>query len=589
MPATLIVVLLTSLLAGCGGGGDQPAPALPPPPPVATSCITRAELCADQLLNGSSPSVVANSFYLPAANALAAVHEFAGTLNLSSVVMSFSGPEATGRSFFPALSVQMMTIGDVLLPLDRAVIPGAPAGSWDIILSPGKVWSEQDDQGMSRASFPFTLVSNQWNEAHNGVATFLFDDTSVSNLHFQVTQETATWNKVDMWGIASASYTPEIIIDAAQIRQNFLDELGARVTVKDWSALAVDFPGADVSQFNRNIGPADISSSGILVDDTLYFNAANTRHGPYPFPLEMRQGVFSVTKSAQTALTLLRLAQKYGEQVFDLFVTDYVNVTATHSGWNGVTFGHLLNMVAGIGDNFPDPNAAVTFADENDASSSVWNATWSSFPKTDKLAAAFGYGDYPWAPGQIVRYNTVHTFILGAALHGFYETMEGPGANVWQMMQDEVYKPVGINAMPTMQTTGADAIPLYGFGLFLNAYDTARITQLLSNDGFFGGQQILHRMRTQQSMYKTVDGGYSTFASVPVANGSENARYLNSFWSFSLTGPGNCNARIPYMWGFGGNFVVILQNGISAFRYADADVDDPAALALATTGIRPVC
>jgi hypothetical protein len=43
------------------------------------------------------------------------------------------------------------------------------------------------------------------------------------------------------------------------------------------------------------------------------------------------------------------------------------------------------------------------------------------------------------------------------------------------------------------------------------------------------------------------------------------------------------------MWGYGGNFVVILPNGISAFRYADANVHDPAALALATTGIRPVC
>jgi CubicO group peptidase (beta-lactamase class C family) len=305
--------------------------------------------------------------------------------------------------------------------------------------------------------------------------------------------------------------------------------------------------------------------------------------------MEMRHGVFSVTKSSQAALTLLRLAEKYGEQVFDLFVTDYLNVTATHSGWNGVTFGHLLNMVAGIGNRFPDSTAQVTFADENDEDSPIWEATWNTFPKNGKLDAAFRYADYPWAPGQIVRYNTAHTFILGAAMHSFYEAMEGPGANIWQMMQDEVYRPIGINAMPTIQTEDVAPIPIYGFGLFLNAYDTARITQLLSNDGAYGGQQILHRDRTRQSTYKTADTGFTTYANVPIQSTNQNARYLNSFWSFSLSVPSVCTVRIPYMWGFGGNFVVILPNGISAFRYADGDVHDPAALALATADIRPFC
>ena len=543
----------------------------------------------DELLNGTTARLVDNSFYMPDGNFAAALHAFAGTLDVSTAQMSVSGAEATGRDFFPELSVQFMTVGDALLPLVRNVIVGGSEGSWDIILSPGRIWSESNDQGMSRASFPFTLVTNQWNEAHNGVATFLFDDARVSNLRFQVTQETSLWNKVDFWGLAAASYSPDIIADAAQIEQDFIDELVARVDVKDWSELTVDFPGADLSEFGRNILSADISASGILVDNTLYFNSANTRRGAYPYPLEMRHGVFSVTKSAQAALTMLRLAEKYGEQVFDLFVTDYLNVTVTHDGWNGVTFGHLLNMVAGIGDRFPDPNAQATFADENDEASSVWAATWNNLPKGSKLAAAFRYGDYPWAPGQIVRYNTAHTFILGAAMHSFYETMEGQNANVWQMMQDEVYRPIGIRVMPTIQTLDADPIPIYGFGLFLNAYDTARITQLLSNDGAYNGQQILHRGRTRQSMYKTIDAGYGTYASVPIMSNSQNAHYLNSFWSFTLSVPATCTARIPFMWGYGGNFVVILQNGISAFRYADGDVHDPAALALATTGIRPVC
>lgn len=43
------------------------------------------------------------------------------------------------------------------------------------------------------------------------------------------------------------------------------------------------------------------------------------------------------------------------------------------------------------------------------------------------------------------------------------------------------------------------------------------------------------------------------------------------------------------MWGYGGNFAVILPNGVTAFRYADAGVHDPVGLARASTTILPMC
>ena len=69
-----------------------------------------------------------------------------------------------------------------------------------IILSPGKVWSEPGDRGMSRASFPFVLVDQSSNEAHNGLASFLYDDTRVSALRLQVVQETAGMGKSSISG-----------------------------------------------------------------------------------------------------------------------------------------------------------------------------------------------------------------------------------------------------------------------------------------------------------------------------------------------------------------------------------------------------
>ncbi len=89
----------------------------------------------------------------------------------------------------------------------------------NLILSPGRVWSEPNDGEMSRASFPFVLISPYSNETHNGLATFLYDGTRVSALQFQVMQETAAWAKYDGWGRATMSYTPGSITNEDALRE----------------------------------------------------------------------------------------------------------------------------------------------------------------------------------------------------------------------------------------------------------------------------------------------------------------------------------------------------------------------------------
>lgn len=499
--------------------------------------------------------------------------------------------QASGRRDFPHFSADFTTVDGRLVPLQREVLGGADRDGWRIILSPGRVWSEPDDEGMSRASFPFTLVTDRWNEAHNGVATFLYDARSVSSIHFQVTQETAPWSRIDFWGETTASYVPVAFPMIDALREEFRKELAGRVAVKEWPELQNIAGPTALRDFDRGLDDVDISGAAVLIDDVLYYRPAATRHGAYPYPLEMRHGVFSVTKSLAAALTMLRLAEKYGERVFDLYVTDYVDVSAaSHGGWHGITFGHVLNMTAGIGDNAPDPDAGVTFADENDEESDTWSRIWRVSSRERKLREALAYGDYPWGPGQVVRYNSAHTFILGAAMDSFYRSMAGPGAGVWQMMKDEVYRPIGVEHVPVIQTVGEDPLPIYAFGLFLNAYDTARLVQLLTNDGAWNGRQLLHRERTRESLYRDGQSGAPTYVRVRIeADTRETARYLNSFWSIVVRGSGDCAVRVPFMWGFGGNFVVIMPNGVAAFRYADAHVDDPAALALTAHRIRPAC
>ena len=73
----------------------------------------------------------------------------------------------------PAFSAAFFTDGEHLVPMVRDILQ--PPGT--IIFSPGKVWSEPGDLGMSRASFPFVLVNESNNAALNGLASFLYDDT----------------------------------------------------------------------------------------------------------------------------------------------------------------------------------------------------------------------------------------------------------------------------------------------------------------------------------------------------------------------------------------------------------------------------
>ena len=83
---------------------------------------------------------------------------------------------------------------------------------------------------------------------------------------------------------------------------------------------------------------------------------------------------------------MLRLAQKYGDQVFALKIKDYVTVTSVHNGWDEVTFGHALDMVTGIGDRAPRRVPNVVFADENRPKMHTW---YNARTTKEKLAIGF--------------------------------------------------------------------------------------------------------------------------------------------------------------------------------------------------------
>jgi hypothetical protein len=557
-------------------------------PPVASPAgAARDRLLATELFDatwaGDGP--VHNDYFMPMAAAAPARHTLRGSLSMPVFTLAGAHQGCAGLPS-PALAftAAFFTHGDALVPAVRTIMWSSD-GRVGLILSPGRVWSEPGDQGLSRASFPFVLVNPLDNSTHNGLASFVFNDTRVSHLRVQITQETAYWARDDYWGQVPLTYTPGAIADEARLRAEFDRERRLETPIKPWSALPVTTPSPWLDAFDGSAAPDDVSASGLVIDGTLYVKSCHTRSGPYPYCRHMRHGAFSVTKSMGAAVALLRLAAKYGDGVFEAQIADYVTVTATHDGWQDVTFADALSMVVPIGDAGPRRDWPQTDPDDNTPTFFDWMRRRSA---REKLDVGFTLGKYPWARGEVVRYSTIVTFTLAAAMDAFLKQKEGPQAHLWDMVVDEVYRPIGIVHAPTMHThepDGSRGLPILGFGLTPTIDDVAKLTTLLQQRGRHDGVQLLSPAKLDEALFRTRATGLSTLQ--PSRFGEQ--RYHLSFWALPYRTARGCLVHVPYMWGYGGNFVVLLPNGVSAFRFADGNTQDLETMILAGEALRPFC
>jgi Beta-lactamase len=558
-------------------GCRPPAGGLPPVPPAAGP---RDRLTSVELLGadaGSGP--VHTAYFLPVGPAAPARHAFQGTLTVKALTLLRGRYGCVGLAeSLSGFSVAFFTHGEHLVPVVRDVVPLSA-----FILSPGRVWSEPGDGGMSRAAFPFVLTNPYDNGTHNGLATFLYDDTRVSALRLQIVQETAAWTKYDGWGQAPLTYIPGAIADAEAVRAQFAAELQHETPIQPWSALPIAAGSPALEDFDGDTAPDDVSVSGVIIDGVIYLRGCKTRAGPFPYCRHMRQGVFSVTKSLGAAVALLRLAQTYGEQVFDLKIKDYVTVTASHDGWEPVTFADALNMATGIGDLAPQRQPNLPFADENQPKMLAWMGTRTA---RQKLDMAFSYGKYAWGPGEVLRYNSTQTFVLAAAMDSFLKCQAGPTTDLWDTVVAEVFQPLGIFHAPMMHTPERDGkrgIPHLLQGLYPTIDDVAKLATLLQHGGRHQGQQLLHAAKLAEALYQTDTRGLPSRQENRFGEGY----YHLSFWSVPYRTATGCLFQIPYMLGFGGNVVLLLPNGISAFRFADGHHYDVDTMILAGKAIRP--
>jgi len=546
---SLMVASLVALVCGADvrtGGDASLRSSLLPPQGI------RDKVTASDLHSGHFPEVVHNDYFMPVGRSTAAAYSLSGVIHFFEAEMTTARPDSdwggTGQRCFPAFSLPVVRYGDHLLPLERGIVYSGGKGRsfWNIIASPGRVWQEASDGGWSRASFPFVLTDNYVGQALNGLATFLFTSSGISSVAVQITQETSPkvdYTRADFSAAVPAQFEPREFEHAGLAIAEYDREIAARPPIKPWAEMPM--AAFTRSFFSADLPAESVSMAALFLNGVLHVQPAETRAGLYPYPLEMRHGVYSVTKTLVMGLSMFYFAGRYGESIFDERITDYVPELSGHEGWRGVTFANALGMATGTQGNDRDIN----FIRARSAG--------------DKLAVVLGMPDAPSAPGEFFNYSSSNTFTLSCALNRYVKTKEGPNADYWLLVRENVLRPLGsehLAVVRTLEPGGTLGTPVGGWGSYPTVVEAAQVGLLLSNEGAYEGRRLLNGNKVKEALERMSRRGLPT--------GQPGTRYLHSIWTSDVSlSTGLVTA--PYMSGFGGNLVVMLPGRIVALLFAD--------------------
>ena len=522
----------------------------------------------------AGPAPNPNAAFHPGSDALPAP-AFNGILSLQQTPMQtqpeIDRPVQDGRDarLFPAVTLEFFTLGELLVPVQRGEMvgerPGAKPSFWHVIPQIGRVWREGADGAWSRAAFPIMLVNDTDNDAHQGLATFVYRDAQISSIAVQFVQQSApyllgryfaAWTSVQADFMAGDANALEGRRRAAQA------ELAARLPAKPLRELEVH-AGA-LEGFGGPLNPKYLIEAALVRDGVLYYQQASTPYGDYPYPLEMRFGVRSVMKSVGAPLALLRLAEVYGPWVLTLKVGDYV--AGLDPKWKRIRFLDAANMSTGFGGTGTfktNPNDILDgYLDGN------YDEWFTARSHADKLAQInANLHPYPWEPGTVVRYRDQDFYLLGAAIDAFLKSMRGPSADIWKMLIEEVFQPIGILHAPAVRTREADRDGQIWFnaGFYPSLDDLAKIALLYQRRGAHEGRQILNRELTADLLAardaNRKDGDSSLTRTPPQGALDRSELYRMGFHFVPYVGSkSHRRYELPTMSGFGENEVTLYPN-----------------------------
>ncbi len=534
------------------------------------------------------PQPITNSAFAPGPRASIAP-EFVGTLQIEQSTMqaqpAVEHPILSGRDgrLFPGVTLAFFTMDGILVPVQRGEMVRETAtvkspSYWRVIPQFGRVWKEPGDGHWSRAAFPITLVNDTENHAHQGLASFLYDGDKISSVRFQFIQQTAPYlfhQHFILWGSSRARLTSYAPTDLTGERSAAKAELAARLPTKPWSELVKSLPAGTLDGFGGPLDPKWMVTAALVRDGVMYYQNAPTAYGDYPYPLEMRFGVRSITKSVVNPLSVLRLAQVYGPWVLTLKVGDYVE--GLDPKWKRIRFNDAINMASGfggVGSTKTNPNEE--FAGYLEGNYDGWYTAPSHAEKLKIIQD--NLKPYPWEPGTVYRYRDQDPYLLGVAIDHFLKSVRGPKADRWEMVQQEVLKPIGVYHAPLVRTQEANGKEGYAWGnagYYPTLDDLAKIALLYRDLGEHNGQQLLNRhlvadlMSARDAMRKRTD--MSVDRRPPPEDDTSEQLYKMGFHFAPYVGSrSHKKFYLPEMNGSGENQVIIFPNGLISIRAAKA-------------------
>jgi hypothetical protein len=543
-----------------------------------------------------------SAYALPAAAAQPS-QNFQGTLTLNNTATSggftevvdtynYTGAADTTRKHLPPFSFQFIQTGSHIFPLQRGSIASSHP-EWEFVLAPGRAWDETGDGGYSRASIPFALQQKNANCIHNGALTFLFkSDGSISKVAYQIASETCSYFKVNMWGILTASYTPQVIADAATRIAAYQGEVMYRMPTKTLADLATDYPaaGIDVSKLLAPNGTATahISATGFITGGVHYTGSCVTRAtSGYPFCSTVILPSYSTAKSMFAAVAAMRLEKKY-PGTKSLPVKTYVPACQTGTAWNNVTLNQTLDMATG---NYANAGYQV----DESATTGNPNISTNFFLKltaADKISfACTGYA-HKVNPGTTWVYHTSDHYLAGTMMQAYYQGLEGSGKDLYtDLVAGELWAP--LKTSPTSQytrrtyETTATPQPWAAWGLILLPDDVAKIASFIGiARGAINGVQMLDSTELNAALQRTpADRGMT------LASPYQDYRYNNGFWAYNVKAGLGCanDTFLPFMSGSGGISVLVMQNDTVYYQFTDNNTYYWLDAAVQSNKIRPLC
>ncbi len=584
------LLFLWPALAGWCAPALLAATPVPGDPMRGNGSVNRSVLTYSQLFSNTVPAAPVDDtdgFAIPA-NAAAPSESFEGTLRLLNPQSSGgfkilndpdkydNGTDSPWRHL-ANFDFQFVQNGSYLIPVQQGLaITGSPA--WNYIVGPGRVWQENKDRGYMRASFPFALVERNQNCVHNGEMTFLFSNKktpNISNLRYQVTQETCLYLKFDMWGQLAATYTRGKIANAKKLKDAEAAELSNRLPTKPFTSLTGDYPRSGVELANFLKGrksPGDVTTYGLFIDGVNYISGCPTRYGMYAFCDNMRVPSYSLAKSSFAGVAMMWLGQKYGSSTYTQVIRNYVPEYVDGGDWGKVTFANASDMATG---NY------ISTKREADEGSREELAFLTVEPYTSKIADAFRQFPHKAEPGTTWVYQTHATFILTQAMNGYLQQHQSKGSDIFDAIRDAVYKSIhfsqgGLSMLRTDNSPSGK--PFGGYGLFFIQDDVAKLARFLNNGGgVIDGNQVVDPIRLQASLFRSANPAAVSLA-IPDEGSSvasKTFRYHNYFWAKHMTSAEfpqySCDFWISFMSGYGGNSVVLLPNGATFYIFSDGN------------------